>query len=106
MYFEISPRIKRVIIAALLDVDDAHTHHRPPLTTQSLAIASERDLAGLLCLTIDAAWGFSLDVIGKDARAAFTPLFLMLLQRLPLVSLQIHSSNELSRYTGGISTGF
>lgn len=52
MHFEIAACIKRVIIEALMDVDDAHTHTTdPPLTTQSLARATERDLAGLLCMT-------------------------------------------------------
>lgn len=52
MHLEKTACIKRV-----MDVYDAHTHHRPPLTAGSLAITRERDPAGLLCLTRDAAWG-------------------------------------------------
>jgi len=60
----------------LTDVD-AHTHthlltHRTDLLWSRGGVSREyrrrRDLAGLLCLTTDAAWGFSLDVIRKDAR--------------------------------------
>lgn len=49
-----------------------------------------------MCLTIDAAWGFSLDVIGKDARGAFTLQRLMLRRRLPGVYLQTYAVNALS----------
>lgn len=97
MYLEVTACIKWVIIT---ESHYAHTQIRPPLSTRSLARAADGAWSRrpVVCLTIDAAWGFSLDVIGKDARGAFTLQLLMLLRRLAGVSFQTHAVNDLSPY--------
>lgn len=103
MYFEVTACIiKCVIIITETLVMPPHTEQTPFNHAESRE-SSRRSVisqACCVCLTIDAAWGFSLDVIGKDARGAFTLQLLMLLRRLAGVSFQTCAVNELSPYRG------
>lgn len=76
-----------------MDVDDAHTHHRPPcVSRERLSEIS----AGLLCLTRERR------CVGVFAWCHWErPLFFMLLRRLPALSVHIHPFNDRSRYTAG-----